>query len=231
MPSPFSASTSVVDTCSSTLNRARAVAAAFREVDAEPDTDVALRRARFQSAIERVDRLLDLSRFVVRVRQLDVGVGRVRPARDHAREHRDRLGHLAVLIERGRRVQIGVDLDELLRIVRLRVGRLGRGAAGRIPERSQRGDVLGRHLARPIRRRDVVGLQRVEQHLHAIARPSGRGWPPLSDRRRDRRARESGDRCTCSSPPARPGAAPNRARGCRSSTRSTAADRVRCRCG
>ena len=75
----------------------------------------------------------------VRVRERDVGVRRVGPPRDDAVQHRDRLLTLPVLVQLGRRVQVAVDLDEALRIVRLGVDRPRGRAARDVAERLERG--------------------------------------------------------------------------------------------
>ena len=94
---------------------------AFGEIEAEPDAQVAIGRAAAQRLLERRDRRLRLAGLPVGVRERDVGIGSVGPARDHAVQQRDRLIDLPSWIELRRGVQVAIDLDEALGVVRLGV--------------------------------------------------------------------------------------------------------------
>jgi len=96
-------------------------------------------------------------------------VGRVGPLRDHAVDQRNPIVGPAALKELARLVQILIELDEPLRIVRVRVDRARGSAAGHIAQRLERRDRLGRLLAGTVGRRDVVGTKQVGQDLQSIA--------------------------------------------------------------
>ena len=97
--------------------------AGLREIEAEPDPDVAIGHAVLQRLLQRRDRLLRLPGLVIHVGELDVGVHGVDAPRDDAAEERDRLADAALLKVFRRDVEISIDVDEALRVVRLGIGR------------------------------------------------------------------------------------------------------------
>ena len=143
---------------------ARAALPGLRQVDAQLDPHVAMGDAVLERGLERLNGVRRPAALPVDERQVAIGVGGVRPPRDHLLERLRGLSELSLLIEVAGTVEHRVDLDQALGIVGLAVTVARRGgAAADVTERTQAIADGRRLFARHRGRSHVEPAQRVEQ--------------------------------------------------------------------